>query len=206
MKSENYEDLSKFQELERTLFYEIKSGKNNADKISNLIDQIGINAEIYGTPILQQAIKHNLDSKIIKMILDKKPNLRMIDTSYNKAIHTASIENNIKVLLMLIVAGADINSKNNRSWTPLHYASYYGNLEAIRILIEAGADRNIKNTDDKTALDVAYKNKNEVQNLFKQYGDRTVEPSTTLGGIKTHEVLSVKADLVHSINGSLSGR
>jgi len=195
MRNINPTNRAEFAKLEKELFEEIRTGTNNSIKISNLIDQIGINTKIFGSPILQQAIKYNLDSKIIKMIIDKNPDLNMTDFFSEAPIHTASIENNIKALSMLIVAGADINVKSDSDWTPLHYASYFGNLEAIKILIEARADRNIRDTDGKTAIDVAYKNKNEVQNLFRQYDDRTVEPSTTLEGIKTYEVVSVEGSL-----------
>ena len=119
----------------------------------------------------------------------------------------ACIENKPKIVLALINIGVNINAMDYSDWTALHHASYSGYTNIVKILIEAGADRTIRNMDgQQTALDVAYKNKNEVQNLFKQYGDRTVEPSTTLGGIKTYQVESVNADLVHSTKGSLIGR
>ncbi len=43
--------------------------------------------------------------------------------------------------------GADINAKNNNSWTPLHSASYNGHLEVMKYLKSVGADIHAKNNN-----------------------------------------------------------
>ena len=199
-------EFFELKNLKKELSEKIKSS-NDINAISSLIDKIGVNSEINSDSILQCAIKANTSTGILKtIIIDKKINLNLRGLYGQEAIHTATSYQNIKALLMIITAGANLNSKCDDGWTALHYASQKGNIEMIRILIEAGADRNIVNNSGKTPIDVAHKNKNEVISLFKQYSDRPVEPSTTLGGIKTYQVISVQADFIHSDKGTLSGR
>ena len=199
-------EFFELKNLKKELSEKIKSS-NDINAISSLIDKIGVNSGIYGDSILQYAVRVNTSIDILKtIIVDKKINLNLKGLYGLQAIHTAVTYQNIKALLMIITAGANLNSKCDYDWTALHYASQEGNIEMIRILIEAGADRNIVNNSGKTPIDVAHKNKNEVISLFKQYSDRPVEPSTTLGGIKTYQVISVQADFIHSDKGTLSGR
>ena len=50
---------------------------------------------------------------------------------------------------LLIKSGADVNSKDSRSDTPLHTAD---NAEVANLLIEMGANVNAKNEDGETPL------------------------------------------------------
>ena len=47
--------------------------------------------------------------------------------------------------------GADLDSRDNDSWTPFHLAALRGHLETVKLLIECGADRNIRDDENKTA-------------------------------------------------------
>ncbi|CDK30214.1 ankyrin repeat domain-containing protein [Candidatus Babela massiliensis] len=57
-----------------------------------------------------------------------------------------------KVAVKLILAGADVDTKNNEDNTALMLASIYGYKEIVEILIKAGADVNTKNYYGYTAL------------------------------------------------------
>jgi ankyrin repeat protein len=60
-------------------------------------------------------------------------------------LHEAARSGDIKVVEVLIKAGANVNSKCvRRSFTPLHAAAYSGKSRAVEVLIKNGADINAK--------------------------------------------------------------
>ncbi|CAG2064952.1 unnamed protein product, partial [Timema podura] len=71
------------------------------------------------------------------------------------ALHVAAAKGYIKVMSVLLQAGADVNNHDNDGWTPLHAAAYWGQKEACELLIENFCDMDIKNYVDQTAFDVA---------------------------------------------------
>jgi len=56
---------------------------------------------------------------------------------------------------LLLHMGADINTKDNKSRTPLMIASGFGHIKFVKVLTDNGADLNAKNDEDLTALDYA---------------------------------------------------
>ena len=71
------------------------------------------------------------------------------------ALMTASTENNIDLIKLLIEKGANINDKEVDGWTSLMIASVYGHKEIVELLIEKGANINDKNNENDTALILA---------------------------------------------------
>ncbi|XP_014261423.1 protein phosphatase 1 regulatory subunit 12A isoform X2 [Cimex lectularius] len=71
------------------------------------------------------------------------------------ALHVAAAKGYLKVMDILIKAGADIDAKDLDGWTPLHAASHWGQREACEILVENFCDMNIKNCVGQTPFDVA---------------------------------------------------
>ncbi|XP_050440245.1 protein phosphatase 1 regulatory subunit 12C isoform X3 [Adelges cooleyi] len=71
------------------------------------------------------------------------------------AIHVAAAKGYIKVLELLIQAGADVNCHDYDGWTPLHAAAYWGQKEACEILVEHFCDIKKKNFVGQTAYDVS---------------------------------------------------
>ncbi|WP_264686114.1 MULTISPECIES: ankyrin repeat domain-containing protein [unclassified Wolbachia] len=62
---------------------------------------------------------------------------------------------NMKEIVRLIEAGADINAKDKNERTPLHTAAEYSSTKAVKVLIEAGADINAKDKNERTPLHIA---------------------------------------------------
>jgi len=58
-----------------------------------------------------------------------------------------------EIVELLIAAGADVNAKDSRRWTPLHYAATFSHKEIAELLLAEGADVNAKDIWDKTPLD-----------------------------------------------------
>lgn len=94
--------------------------------------------------------------EILKRELD---NGAQIDLSEPKstltALHFAAQEGHLDAVRLLLERGANINSKNFRSSTPLMLASRAGHLEIVRLLVEKGADLEIVDGRDETALFLA---------------------------------------------------
>lgn len=55
-------------------------------------------------------------------------------------IHTASTFEHTRLVKMLIIAGADVNSQTKDLYTPLHFAAAAGQSTVVQLLLESGAD------------------------------------------------------------------
>lgn len=71
------------------------------------------------------------------------------------ALHVAAAKGYIRVMSILIKAGADVNAQDNDDWTPLHAAAHWGQREACEILAESLADMTLLNSAGQTCFDVA---------------------------------------------------
>lgn len=71
------------------------------------------------------------------------------------ALHVASAKGYLKVMDILLRAGANVNAQDFDGWTPLHAAAHWGQKEAAEILAEAHCDMEIRNCVGQTAFDVA---------------------------------------------------
>jgi len=65
---------------------------------------------------------------------------------------------NTDLLKPLILAGAQVNSKDKEGWTALMAAARDGDMTQLRILVNAGADISARDLQGKTALDHAAEN------------------------------------------------
>merc|ERR1711976_479552 len=71
------------------------------------------------------------------------------------ALHVAAAKGYIKVIGLLITAGAPVNAQDFDGWTPLHAAAHWAQREASELLCEHYANMNIKNFVGQTCFDVA---------------------------------------------------
>ena len=83
-----------------------------------------------------------------------------------------------EITKLLIAMGADVNTKNKDSTTPLHQASLGGHKEVAELLIGKGADVNAKvvsgTKQGLTPLDAANaRNKPETADLLRKHGGKT---------------------------------
>ena len=67
--------------------------------------------------------------------------------AYPNALH-----GHVKIVNMLIEAGADVNAQNKRGETALFCAAWWGHVKCMESLLKAGADVNITDDDGDTAL------------------------------------------------------
>ncbi len=78
-------------------------------------------------------------------------------TNERTQLHRAVQEGNAEVAEALILAGADLDAKQQDNRTPLHLAVFWGRQKIAEVLIQAGADVNAKDENDRTPLHLAAK-------------------------------------------------
>ena len=70
----------------------------------------------------------------------------------------ASGNGNLEVARLLIKSGSNMNSQDNKGWTPSHSAAWNGRLSIVELLLESGADVDIRNSREETPFDLAREN------------------------------------------------
>lgn len=68
-------------------------------------------------------------------------------------LHYAAASEDLLIMSRLIAAGADIDGKDDKGWTPLHWAAN-NNLAACQFLVEAGANMGSQNDEGLTPEDM----------------------------------------------------
>ncbi|EYD50104.1 ankyrin repeat family protein [Acinetobacter baumannii 25493_4] len=94
----------------------------------------------------------NDDIQLIKHILSQKTLIDARDETGSTALMVATRANNIHAAHMLIVAGADVNAKDNIQDSPYLYAGAQGYLKILRMTLMHGADLKSTNRYGGTAL------------------------------------------------------
>ncbi|MFC3094536.1 ankyrin repeat domain-containing protein [Alteromonas sediminis] len=106
------------------------------------------------------------DFDAVKALIDKGIDIHELDTrrqlggvNGRKPLNWAAQKNDLDVIALLVISGADINSTNLSGYSPLHHAAEYDAVEAIELLIKLGADVKLKTKAGHTVLEVAAMNK-----------------------------------------------
>lgn len=88
----------------------------------------------------------------------------------NSPLHDAANNGNIKIVSLLVTAGAEINAQCDYGWTPLLRACNAGHTDVAKFLITSGAEVNIKNYEGYTALMRTMANNSELIDFLKDNG------------------------------------
>jgi len=95
------------------------------------------------------------NDEIVKILLGAKP---VVDLELNACLHIACGAGHLRVVVMLVEAGADVNTADDTKKTPLHHAAETGYYRVIRQLLSLGADLSAADDDGYTALHFAAMN------------------------------------------------
>jgi ankyrin repeat protein len=85
--------------------------------------------------------------------LDTRP--QVAGANGRRPLNWAALNNNTKMIELLLELGADINRQNLSGFTPLHHAVEAEAVEAIELLLSRGADTTIKNGRNLTPAEFA---------------------------------------------------
>ena len=73
----------------------------------------------------------------------------------DKALIEATIEGNVEEVRSLLENGADVNTQDDKGWTPLMFAAKSQDVEMAKLLMENGADNEIRNDERNKAIWIA---------------------------------------------------
>jgi ankyrin repeat protein len=85
--------------------------------------------------------------------LDVRP--QTAGSNGRRPLNFAALQNDTKMIELLLELGADINRQNLTGFTPLHHAVEAQALEAIALLLKRGADTSVENKRGLTPGDFA---------------------------------------------------
>jgi ankyrin repeat protein len=111
-------------------------------------------------PLADAVLARDLD--LVRKLLAEGADIHCLDTRPNTAgrngrrpLNFAALQNDTKMIELLLELGADINRQNLSGFTPLHHAVEMQALEAIALLLKRGADTTIRNNRLLTPGDYA---------------------------------------------------
>ncbi len=150
-------DINYIKNLESALYLLLNNNRNVTNIVRYIIKQnINININNYGMTALACACTHE-HTNVVKLLIEAGANINIIENfnPYYSILHilcnyAININNSVKIIEILIKAGAELNIKDYNGNTPLHIASRSGYKELVEILIKSGADVNIKNNKGQT--------------------------------------------------------
>src|SRR5262245_9042611 len=82
----------------------------------------------------------NGDRAAVRTLLQQKADVNAAQVDGATALHWAVYHDDLELALLLIKAGAGVDTTNREGITPLYMASLYGNADMIGALLTAGAD------------------------------------------------------------------
>jgi len=152
---------------------------------------------------LSYAIKRN-NNPIINLILTSPIlNLTYQNENGNTYLHLAVIQQNLRLVQILLDKGIFIDIQNNDGNTALHLAYYVNNLQIIKLLIENNIDFGIKNKIGLTAEEIdPADNINEIAGYEVNYDfeeDGNDEDINNLY-LNLNEELNLKKNIIDSSN------
>ena len=114
----------------------------------------GVNPDyVVEHPLTDAARKNDIDVVYTMLYYGTDPNVSNSDGV--TALSSASFNGNVRMMKMLIDAGADINGRATGAQKPTHgpiMSASGRSREALRLLLDLGADVNLQRSDGVTAL------------------------------------------------------
>lgn len=129
-----------------------------------------INArDVYNKTPLHVGVFH--DSKdVVEFLCKSKAELEARDIDGETPLHFGA-RGNFTSCLLLLKAGADINSISKRGFRPLHLAAEGGHGDIVKLLLDHDAEIDIENGEKETPLDLALQfEKRQVVTTLLEYG------------------------------------
>ena len=97
--------------------------------------------------------------EVVNLLLEHFPVLLENNTEFlQKPLHLASRQGRIKVVMILLEAGCEIDCLDVYSATPLHYACNFGHYDVVKTLLKAGCNVDALTTQGRSPLAYACRN------------------------------------------------
>jgi len=139
---------------------------------------------------------YNKDIDIIKIFIEHKFDIDVIDCIGNTALINEVSNKNIDSIKLLLDAGANINYQNGTGWTSLIISVQNNDITLVKLLLDAGANMNIKDICGNTARMIAkekmYINIIKLLNTHeKECSNTSKEYSSVMFSVKTSDLDSI---------------
>jgi ankyrin repeat protein len=142
------------------LFYAIKTCDKRIVKMLLRSKELNLEVkDIKGRTVLiyTSQVKSIISTKIIKMLLSKKPDINASDNSGKNALMYACINEDLEKVKILLKCNPDINKKDNDGYTALMHAfkidqNSYVKKKIINKLLKKGADIVVKDSNYNSSL------------------------------------------------------
>ncbi|XP_067660182.1 putative ankyrin repeat protein RF_0381 [Haliotis asinina] len=136
---------------------------DNVEIIKYLLkhDTVDINSrdEKGWTPIMHGASLGDKD--VFDVLIDKGADLSQVGEDKETILHLACEGNNVEIIKYLLNHSiVDIDSRDEKGWTPIMHGASHGHKDVFDVLVEAGADLSLVNGYRETILHLACKGGN----------------------------------------------
>jgi uncharacterized protein len=96
------------------------------------------------------------DLESVERLLSEGANINAAKGDYKTTIlMEAAVRGNLRLMVLLLEKGSDVNMADKDGWTALMGATVQGHLEPVKLLLDRGADVSAKNHNGETALVMA---------------------------------------------------
>ena len=178
-KNDNVHYISKKYKISELLI-KSKMTPIQLNQILNINPSIVNSIDYKGETILSYALNNN-NHEIFDLILNSPIlNLNYKDNNGNSYLHLAVMNQNEKIVKVLIKKGINLNLQNNSGNTALHLAYEIANGSIIKILTSNGINSLIKNKENKIAKEIKGNkiNKNKSVN-YNNFLNKTTKTNKT---------------------------
>ncbi|CAB3380308.1 Hypothetical predicted protein [Cloeon dipterum] len=102
--------------------------------------------------LLEAAARNDIDE--VRYLLKQGVDPDATNEDGLTALHQCCIDDNEKMLLLLLEFGANVNAEDSEKWTPLHAAATCGHLHLVKILVAHSANLLAVNADGNMPYDI----------------------------------------------------
>ncbi|KAJ1531800.1 hypothetical protein ONE63_000454 [Megalurothrips usitatus] len=102
--------------------------------------------------LLEAAARNDIEE--VERLLKKGVNPDSTNEDGLTALHQCCIDDNERMMKLLLDYGANVNAEDSEKWTPLHAAATCGHLHLVRYLINSGANLLAVNADGNMPYDI----------------------------------------------------
>ena len=90
--------------------------------------------------LLYKACLEGGQAKLVARLIELRADVNWRSGTRNSCLHQAAWKNDLDICSMLIQAGAEVDARGHRDYTPLHYAVLQAHSRIQTLLMDHGAD------------------------------------------------------------------